>query len=218
MRTDTPIYVARRKSMCMMLRTKICNEAVLAALEKVPRQMFMPESLASFAYENKAYPIGCGQTISHPYTVALQTELLDLEKGNHVLEIGTGSGYQTAVLCEMGAHVCTIERQKELYAIVTKRLHKLGYKVDCYCGDGYEGLPLKAPFDKIIVTAGASEMPQTLLKQLKIGGIMVLPFGDEQMHIYKITRLSECEFRQEKKEKCEFVPFLKGIDDKPIEI
>ncbi len=215
---DNPIYVARRKSMCKALGSKIRNEAVLAALEKVPRHMFMPDALVSFAYEDKAFPIGCGQTISHPYTVALQTELLDLHNGESVLEIGTGSGYQTAVLCEMGAKVTSIERQKGLYDIVSKRLHDFGYNADCYCGDGYEGLPLKAPFDKIIVTAGASEMPKVLLKQLKIGGVMVLPFGEEQMHIYKITRLSDCEFQQEKKVKCEFVPFLKGVEDKPIEI
>lgn len=213
---DNPIYLARRKAMCKTLSLNIHSQAVLAAMEKVPRHMFMPDSLVAFAYENKAFPIGCGQTISHPYTVALQTDLLDLNSGEKVLEIGTGSGYQTAVLCEMGACVYSIERQKGLYEVVSQKLRDLGYSADCFCGDGYEGLPMLAPFDKIIVTAGASEMPKTLLKQLKIGGVMVLPLGEEQMHIYKITRLSDCEFRQEKKEMCEFVPFLKGVEDKPL--
>lgn len=214
---DNPIYKARRKAMCTSLNgLNIHSEKVLAAMEKVPRHMFMPDSLVAFSYENKAFPIGCGQTISHPYTVALQTELLDLNSGENVLEIGTGSGYQTAVLCEMGANVYSIERQKSLYDLVSQRLIDLGYNADCVCGDGYEGLPEKAPFDKIIVTAGASEMPKTLLKQLKVGGVMVLPLGNEQMYIYKITRLSDCEFKQEKIEKCDFVPFLKGVEDKPL--
>lgn len=178
--------------------------------------MFMDDTLISFAYENKAYPIGCGQTISQPMTVAFQTQLLELKPGEKVLEIGTGSGYQTAVLLEMGADVYTIERQQSLFELTTSRLFQLGYNAKCYCGDGYEGLPQEQPFDKIIVTAGAPNLPTKLIKQLKIGGKIVIPMGADSMHIYTITRVSDTGFKQERKGNCEFVPMLKGTEDIPL--
>lgn len=213
---DNSVYAARRKELCNLLKSRISDQAVLKAIEKVPRHMFMDDTLISFAYENKAYPIGCGQTISQPQTVALQTQMLEIKPGEKVLEIGTGSGYQTAVLVEMGATVYSIERQLSLYDVTSKRLKMLGYNAFCYCGDGYEGLPNVQPFDKIIVTAGAPELPKKLIKQLRIGGKIVIPMGADGMYIYIITRLSETGFKQERKDVCEFVPMLKGTEARPL--
>ena len=156
----------------------IKNNEVLEAMNRVPRHLFMDSSFINFSYADKAFPIAAGQTISQPYTVAFQTELLDAQKHQKVLEIGTGSGYQSAVLLELGTRVYTIERQKELYQAAMKVLRSLGYKPSFHYGDGYEGLTTFAPFDRILVTAGANEIPEKLLDQLAVGGRMVIPVGD----------------------------------------
>ncbi|SMO67420.1 protein-L-isoaspartate(D-aspartate) O-methyltransferase [Saccharicrinis carchari] len=190
----------------------IKDEAVLNAIGAVPRHLFFESSFIKFAYQDKAFPIGAGQTISQPYTVAFQTELLQIKTGDKVLEVGTGSGYQAAVLCEMGAKVFTIERQKELFAKSSHLLPRMGYKPRFFLGDGYKGLPQQAPFDKIIVTAGAPQIPEDLLTQLCIGGLMVIPVGSGNVQVMtRITRDSESEFSQEQFGQFVFVPLLKGV-------
>ena len=173
---DSYIHQGKRRQLVETLRQKgIVQEEVLEAINKVPRHLFMDSGFLEHAYVDKAFPIAADQTISQPYTVARQTELLEVEPGQRILEIGTGSGYQCAVLLEMGAEVYTIERQNELFKKTSKFLPKLGYRPKkMVFGDGYKGLPDQAPFDGIIVTAGASELPQELLAQLKVGGRMVL--------------------------------------------
>ena len=210
---ETPRHQGLRKKLIDGLKIKgIRNEKVLEAIGKVPRHLFMESTFIQFAYKDQAFPIGAGQTISQPYTVAVQTQLLELEKGDKVLEVGTGSGYQAAVLLEMGAKVFTIERQKELYMKVHKFLPDIGYNPACFFGDGYKGLPNFAPFDKIIVTAGATSVPEDLKQQLTINGRMVIPVGHEhRQEMTVITRISESEFRSEKHGDFVFVPLLKGI-------
>ncbi len=168
-----------RRQLVAQLREKgIQNEMVLEAIGKIPRHLFMDNAFLEFAYQDKAFPIACGQTISQPFTVAYQTQLLDPAKGEKVLEIGTGSGYQSAVLAESGAKVFSIERHKPLHEETRKRLDLLNYfSIKTHYGDGFKGLPAFAPFDKILVTCGAPEIPQLLLGQLKVGGIMVIPVG-----------------------------------------
>ncbi len=209
---ETPRHQGLRKKLIDGLKIKgIRNEKVLEAIGKVPRHLFMESTFIQFAYKDQAFPIGAGQTISQPYTVAVQTQLLELEKGDKVLEVGTGSGYQAAVLLEMGAKVFTIERQKELYMKVHKFLPEIGYNPACFFGDGYKGLPNFAPFDKIIVTAGAASVPEDLKQQLAINGRMVIPVGHEhRQEMTVITRISESEFRSEKHGDFVFVPLLKG--------
>lgn len=209
---DTPRHQGMRKKLVEGLKIKgIRDENVLAAISKVPRHLFMESTFIQFAYKDQAFPIGAGQTISQPYTVGFQTQLLQVTKGDKILEVGTGSGYQAAVLLEMGARVFTIERQKELYAKVHKFLPEIGYNPACFFGDGYKGLPGFAPFDKIIVTAGAPEIPEALIYQLTIGGIMVIPVGNDQKQEMKmVTRLSENEFKTENHGDFIFVPLLKG--------
>lgn len=209
---ETPRHQGLRKKLIDGLKIKgIRNEKVLEAIGKVPRHLFMESTFIQFAYKDQAFPIGAGQTISQPYTVAVQTQLLELEKGDKVLEVGTGSGYQAAVLLEMGAKVFTIERQKELYMKVHKFLPEIGYNPACFFGDGYKGLPNFAPFDKIIVTAGATSVPEDLKQQLTINGRMVIPVGHEhRQEMTVITRISENEFRSEKHGDFVFVPLLKG--------
>lgn len=171
----------RRKLVDQLRRKGISDERVLAALGKIPRHQFIDDSaFERFAYADQAFPIGQGQTISQPYTVAVQTELLKVQPGDKVLEIGTGSGYQTAVLCELGAKVHSIERQRALYRDAKKRLADMGYKARVIHGDGYQGLPQDAPFDKIIVTCGAPEVPEALLQQLAMHGRLVVPVGGDQ--------------------------------------
>ena len=190
----------------------IRDENVLEALSKVPRHLFMESSFLNFAYKEQAFPIGAGQTISHPYTVAFQTQLLQVEKNDKILEIGTGSGYQAAVLLEMGARVYTIERQKELFQRVQAFLPEIGYNPACFFGDGYEGLPAFAPFDKILVTAGAATIPESLKNQLKTGGRLVIPVGKaNHQEMLVIVRISENEFKTEKHGGFVFVPLLKGV-------
>lgn len=173
-----------RRQLVQQLREKgIQNELVLEAIGKVPRHAFMDNAFLEYAYQDKAFPIACGQTISQPYTVAYQTSLLDPRKGDKVLEIGTGSGYQAAVLADTGVKVFSIERHKPLFESTRKRLDELNYfTIKTFYGDGFKGLPAYAPFDKILVTCGAPEIPQSLIAQLKPGGIMVIPVGplDEQ--------------------------------------
>jgi len=202
-----------RKRLVEGLKIKgIRDENVLEALSKVPRHLFMESSFLNFAYKDQAFPIGAGQTISQPYTVAFQTQLLQVEKNDKILEIGTGSGYQAAVLLEMGARVYTIERQKELFQRVQAFLPEIGYNPACFFGDGYEGLPAFAPFDKILVTAGATTIPESLKNQLKTGGRLVIPVGKaNHQEMLVIVRISENEFKTEKHGGFVFVPLLKGV-------
>lgn len=213
---DTLRHQGMRKRLVEGLRIKgIKCENVLEAVNKVPRHLFMESTFINFAYKDQAFPIGAGQTISQPYTVAYQTQLLEINKNDKVLEVGTGSGYQAAVLLELGAKVFTIERQKELYNRVQKFLPEIGYVPAFFFGDGYKGLPNFAPFDKIIVTAGAPNIPEELKNQLKIGGIMVIPVGNsKRQEMFVFRRESEDEFRTEKHGTFVFVPLLKGTVNK----
>ncbi len=210
---DTYRHKGLRKKLIDSLRKKgIRDENILAAMESIPRHFFLDKAFEEWAYQDKAFPIGNDQTISQPFTVAYQTELLEVKKRDKVMEIGTGSGYQAAVLAALGARVYTIERQEALYETAKTLLTKLGFgHIRCFFRDGYKGLPEFAPFDKILVTAGASEVPPELTKQLKIDGILVVPVGGEKVQrMYKITRISENEFLEEKLDNFRFVPFLKG--------
>lgn len=188
----------------------IGNQKVLDVFKSVPRHLFLDSTLESHAYEDKAFPIGAEQTISHPYTVAFQTELLQINSGMKVLEIGTGSGFQTAILIALGAEVYTIERQLELYRKCDRHfsIYPPGPKKLIY-GDGYKGYLKEAPYDRIIVTAGAPEIPKELLKQLKVGGILVIPVGEEQQKMIVLERKGTKEFHQTVYGDFQFVPLLK---------
>lgn len=211
-RIDSFRHMGMRKRLVQELRLKnITDVRVLNAIGKVPRHLFLESSFIKFAYQDKAFPIGAGQTISQPYTVAIQSQLLEVNEGEKILEVGTGSGYQAAVLLEMGVKLFSIERQGELYQRSTRLLRELGYQGRFFLGDGYEGIPAQAPFDKIIVTAGAPVIPRNLLVQLRIGGIMVIPLGDQKQVLTRIIRIDEDEFEQEQIEECAFVPMLNGI-------
>ncbi len=209
---DTLRHQGMRKKLVEGLKIKgIRNPQILEAINTVPRHLFMESTFINFAYKDQAFPIGAGQTISQPYTVAFQTQLLQIEKNDKILEIGTGSGYQAAVLIELGAKVFTIERQKELYVKVQNFLPEIGYSPAIFFGDGYKGLPNLAPFDKILVTAGATSVPEELKKQLKIGGRLVIPVGNsKRQEMIVITRVSDSEFKSEKDGGFVFVPLLKG--------
>ncbi len=200
-----------RKQLVDGLREKgIRSESVLEAINKIPRHFFLDKVFVKQAYTNMAFQIGAGQTISHPYTVAFQSQLLDIKKGDKVLEIGTGSAYQTAVLCELGAKVFSIERQKELYLKSKQIIPKLNYNPKLKYGDGYVGWPTYAPFDKIIVTCGAPFIPEDLKTQLKVGGILIIPVGEgKDQEMLKLVRKSETEFEMSKKGVFSFVPMLK---------
>lgn len=176
---DTFRHQGLRRQLVEEIRKKgINNPVVLEAVGKVPRHLFMDNAFLEFAYQDKAFPIDCGQTISQPYTVAYQTQLLDPQKGERILEIGTGSGYQASVLAETGARIFSIERHKPLFESTRRKLESMNYiYIKCFFGDGFKGLPGYAPFDKILVTCGASEIPMSLIDQLKTGGIMVIPVG-----------------------------------------
>jgi len=187
----------------------IKQEAVLEAIGRIPRHLFMDSGFIDHAYQDKAFPIAAGQTISQPYTVAFQTELLQVKKGSKILEIGTGSGYQAAVLVAMGARVYTIERQQELFKITQKFLPKIGYRPKKQIfGDGYKGLPEEAPFDGIIVTAGAPFVPKPLLSQLTIGGRLVIPVGTDSQVMTLYVRTSEKNFEKYEFGHFRFVPLL----------
>ena len=199
-----------RKRLVATVRQKgIKDEAVLAALGRVPRHFFFDNVFLEHAYQDKAFPIGEGQTISQPYTVAFQTELLRLNPGERVLEIGTGSGYQASILLELGVHVFTIEYNKALYERTRKFLPTIGYKPVFKHGDGSQGWPAHAPYDAIIVTAGAPVVPEALKAQLEIGGRLVIPVGtSERQRMLRITRLSENDFNTEEFDYFAFVPLL----------
>jgi len=187
----------------------IRNQKVLDAVNSVPRHFFLSSAFEQFAYQNSAFQIGAGQTISKPHTVARQTELLQLPAGAKVLEIGTGSGYQCAVLCAMGFKVHSIERQKLLFEKAGPLLKRMGYKPHLYYGDGYKGKKVFAPFDGIIVTCGAPDIPEALLLQLSIGGRLVIPVGEgETQRMFSFTRLGEKEFNREEHGEFAFVPML----------
>ena len=215
---DEYLYQGKRKRLVEQLKDKgITSQAVLNAILKIPRHLFFDQSterpaLLDHAYSDKALKIGAGQTISHPFTVAFQTEKLNVVKGDKILEIGTGCGYQTAVLLEMGAKVFSIERQKELYDKTKVFLPLLGYKgTKLVYGDGYKGMPQFAPFDKIIVTAAAPYIPEELLAQLIIGGILVIPLGEgEEQVMNVIVKKTATEYNKQAFGKFKFVPMLQN--------
>jgi|AGTN01.1.fsa_nt_gi protein-L-isoaspartate(D-aspartate) O-methyltransferase len=219
-KTDIPMTDTSQKNnnnaaeLARQLRKKgIKDERVLNAIANIPRHSFIDEQLADHAYLDRALPIEKGQTISQPYTVAYQTELLELKPGDKVLEIGTGSGYQAAILCEMGVEVYSIERYYELYLKAKNILNELGYFPELFFGDGFEGLPEHAPFDKILLTAAPEEIPQKLLRQLRIGGWMVVPLGGRQgQKMTVIKRIGDEEFRESEHGDFIFVPMEKGTE------
>jgi protein-L-isoaspartate(D-aspartate) O-methyltransferase len=213
---DSLRHEGLRQKLVQSLREKgIADENVLAAIAKVPRHFFLDSAFDWHAYVDKAIPITAvqDQTISRPYTVAQQTQLLQVVSGEKVLEIGTGSGYQAAILCEMGATLFSIERQWKLHVFAKKMLATMGYTPHLVFGDGFAGMQEKAPFSKIIVTCGAADFPQTLLEQLAVGGRMVIPVGvGELQQMYVVERLNEHDFRSTKYGECSFVPMQQGVN------
>ena len=207
---DTAKHQGLRNQLATVLEAKGITDAnVLKAIRKIPRHLFIDSSFEDHAYQDKAFPIAADQTISQPYTVAFQTQTLEVTSTDKVLEIGTGSGYQTAVLLEVGAEVYTIERQHELFKRTSMFLPKLGYKPKKFIfGDGYKGLKEKAPFDKIIVTAGAPFVPKALLAQIKVGGRLLIPVGDRTQVMTLFTRKSPKEFEKKELGNFAFVPML----------
>ncbi|MBE0650125.1 MAG: protein-L-isoaspartate(D-aspartate) O-methyltransferase [Bacteroidales bacterium] len=212
---DNYRHKGMRKKLVDEIRKKgILDEQILEAINAVPRHLFMDSSFLQFAYEDKPFPIGSGQTISQPYTVAFQTQLLDVKPGAKILEIGTGSGYQACVLAEMGAEVYSIERQKKLYEKTKKFLSKFQYKLHLFCGDGYLGLPKHAPFDGILITAAAPEIPQTLVDQMKVGGVLVIPLGGTSTQtMYRMVKMEDGSLAKEAFGEFRFVPLLKDISN-----
>ena len=209
---DTFKHKGLRKQLVATLIAKgIKNPAVLDAIDSIPRHLFMDSSFLDHAYQDKAFPIAASQTISQPYTVAFQSELLEVKSGDKILEIGTGSGYQTAVLCLLGAQVYSIERQLELFKKTSQFLPKIGYVAKrLIFGDGYKGLKEEAPFDSIIVTAGAPFVPKPLLSQLKIGGRLVIPVGDKDQIMTLYIRKGSKEFEKHELGNFKFVPLLEN--------
>ena len=207
---DSKKHQGLRRQLINTLREKgISSEPVLMTMLNTPRHWFMDQGLINFSYEDQAYPIAANQTISQPYTVAFQSQLLELIAGHKVLEIGTGSGYQAAVLNELNTHVYTIERQKDLFKKTKEFLPSIGYKCNFFYGDGYKGLEKFAPFDRIIITCGAPQIPQSLIDQLKIGGRMVAPIGDGDIQImHLIEKISETENKITTHGEFSFVPML----------
>ena len=213
---DTYKHKGMRHQLVVQLRHKgITDENVLHAIEHIPRHFFLDSAFEKIAYEDRAFPISEGQTISQPYTVAYQTQLLNIKRNDKVLEIGTGSAYQATVLAEMGARVYTIERQKKLYEQNKDFILKSKYPgIKFFYGDGYEGLPSFAPFDKILITAAAPEIPQKLIEQLKVGGMMVLPLGTgEVQQMMRITKLENDVLKEEVFDQFSFVPMIVGKKD-----
>ena len=209
---DTFKHKGLRQQLVNILVDKgIKNQAVLDAIGSIPRHLFIDSSFLEHAYQDKAFPIGANQTISQPYTVAFQSELLEVKSGDKILEIGTGSGYQTAVLCVLDAHVYSIERQLELFKKTSQFLPKIGYVAKrLIFGDGYKGLQEEAPFDSIIVTAGAPFVPKALLAQLKVGGRLVIPVGDEDQIMTLYIRKGPKEFEKHELGNFKFVPLLEN--------
>ncbi len=218
---DTFRHKGLRKNLIKEVKRKgIKDERVLSALGKVPRHLFMDTGFINFAYKDQAFPIGQGQTISQPYTVAFQTELLDVRPHMKVLEVGTGSGYQAAVLAELGARVFTIERQRKLFITTQQLLNFMGYQLKFFYGDGFAGQKTYAPFDRILITAAAPEIPETLLDQLKTGGKLVIPLGSSTFQeMLLIEKKEDGVFKKSKHGKFSFVPMLKGTsNDNNLEI
>ncbi len=209
---DSPKYQGQRKLMVSKLKSLgINNKNVLNALNTVPRHLFMDPGLISHSYKNMAYPIDSGQTISQPYTVAFQTELINCKEGDEVLEIGTGSGYQAAILSHLGFNVFTIERNITLFKKSSLIFKNLSIKIKKnLLGDGYLGIVDSAPFDAIIVTAAAKEIPKNLMNQLKVGGRMVIPIGEDEQIMYRFTRMEKSTFKKEEFGQFKFVPMIKG--------
>ena len=211
---DNYRHKGMRNQLVELLRKKgIRDEKVLAAIGEVPRHVFLDSSFVEIAYSDQAFQIGSGQTISQPRTVAAQTELLNVERGMKVLEIGTGSGYQACVLAAMGARVFSIERQRNLYFKAKEILEQLPYRVKTFLGDGFEGLPTYAPFDRVIITAGAPTIPQTLVSQLKTGGLMVIPMDNpdgEGQTMLRLTKKEDGSLQKEAFGEYKFVPMLAG--------
>jgi protein-L-isoaspartate(D-aspartate) O-methyltransferase len=210
--SETHIYKAQRQILADNLKAKgITDKRVLEAIRQVPRHAFMDNRFIRFAYQDDAFPIAAGQTISQPYTVAFQTQLLDIQKDDKVLEIGTGSGYQCAILLKLTSSVFSIERQKTLYESTSKRLKELGYAPHLRYGDGHEGWLEEAPFDKILITAAAHEIPPRLLEQLKIGGKLVMPVGGTYTQkMTLVEKISDSESILSEHGGFVFVPLLKG--------
>ena len=209
---DTAKHQGLRNQLAKVLEEKgITDKSVLEAIKKIPRHLFLNSSFEDFAYQDKAFPIAAGQTISQPYTVAFQSQLLQVKKDDKILEIGTGSGYQTAVLCMLGAKVFSVERQNELFKITSALLPKLGIRPKHLSfGDGYKGLPNHAPFDSIIVTAGAPIIPKPLMAQLKIGGRLVIPLGENEQVMTMLSRKNETQFEKHEFGEFRFVPLLEN--------
>ncbi len=207
---DTQKHQGLRNKLVTLLEEKgITDKNVLEAIRKIPRHNFMESSFEDFAYQDKAFPIAAGQTISQPYTVAFQSQLLEVKKDDKILEIGTGSGYQCAVLCLMGAKVFSIERQNELFKKTSLLLPKLNIRPKrLIFGDGYKGLPEESPFDSIIVTAGAPFIPEPLMAQLKVGGRLVIPLGDKEQIMTLLIRKNETQFEKHEFGEFRFVPLL----------
>ena len=209
---DTSKHQGLRNQLAKIVEEKgITDKNVLEAIKKIPRHLFLDSSFEDFAYQDKAFPIGAGQTISQPYTVAFQSQLLEVKKDHKILEIGTGSGYQTAVLVTMGAKVYSVERQNELFKTTSLLLPKLGIKPKHLSfGDGYKGLENHAPFDSIIVTAGAPMIPKPLMAQLKIGGRLVIPVGEKEQIMTLLIRKNETQFEKHEFGDFKFVPLLEN--------
>lgn len=207
---DSYRHKGMRKNMVNELREKgISSSQVIKAMEEVPRHLFLDNAFLEIAYENKAFPIGCGQTISHPYTVAFQSQMLNIKKGEKVLEIGTGCGYQTSVLAKLGAKIFSIERHRPLFLKTKELLKKLNVRATLFYGDGYAGQKAFAPFDKIIVTAAAPHIPTALTEQLATNGLMIIPIGEgKQQTMMFITKNDDGTINKEEKGAFSFVPML----------
>jgi len=213
--TDSHVHKGMRKKLVDDLRAKkIFSEKILNAIYKVPRHWFVPRGFENWAYKDVPFPIGSDQTISQPFTVAFQTELLDIHPGDKILEIGTGSGYQAVILHELGAKVYTLERQEKLYHQTAAFLKSIGYHaIRCYLKDGFEGLPKQAPFDKVLVTCGAPYIPSNLIEQLNTNGLIVIPVGEGDEQVMKrICKLENGKTEEETHGMFRFVPFLEGIN------
>ena len=216
MQEDSYRHKGMRRSLVEELKNKgISDENVLNAINAVPRHVFLDSSFLNFAYQDKAFPIGSGQTISQPFTVAFQSSLLEIKKNMKVLEIGTGSGYQACVLAEMGAKVFSIERQRKLYTKTKAFLAEFPYRIKMFLGDGNKGLPTYGPFDRIIITAAAPEIPQALIDQLKVGGMMVIPLCENETHqtMLRLIKQEDGSLKREEYGDFRFVPMLKGVGD-----
>lgn len=216
MQEDNYRHKGMRRSLVEELKNKgISDENVLNAINAVPRHVFLDSSFLDFAYQDKAFPIGSGQTISQPFTVAFQSSLLEIKKNMKVLEIGTGSGYQACVLAAMGAKVFSIERQRKLYTKTKAFLAEFPYRIKTFLGDGNKGLPTYGPFDRIIITAAAPEIPQALIDQLKVGGMMVIPLSENEncQTMLRLTKQEDGRLSREEYGDFRFVPMLKGVGE-----